>query len=176
MEQSSELIPQIIIFLLGTVIGSAATYYIRKILSKSRAELENYNFYISAIDETIKSMLKDALDFSNNVSNKKSAIKESSNRILSENVIVKSSRKNGDYLSFVESNRLVMIARQSHLKRLCQSVKIIRPKLFPIPTDKFINLNKAISFFYEEDHSIGLSVLINALNELFSHYQRQSEL
>lgn len=157
-------------------MGAVTTYYIRLILTAKKQKLDNFNFYLNNLEDTLKLMTKESLDFVDGLA----AVAEKSNsrnlRPTYSGKFIKFKPSKNRLIEYCEARRQLMVSRHRHLKRICNSLKLIEPSLFPVPGDKLIAINKAVSHLYEVDPVEGVLLLFNSTNDLACHYERQISL
>lgn len=163
-------------FTLGTVVGALVSYNIRLLLTKKKQKLDNFNFYINSLDETLKLMVKESVDFYDKLNELKNENGRVKTILLSSGRYVKKAPDRKKIIKFSETRRQLMISRLKNLKRNCNSLKAIKPQIFPVPSDKLININKSISHLFEVDAEEGMLLFYDSVYDLLCHYERQVDL
>lgn len=176
LDSGIQSVTEAIIFLLGTVVGGFVSYYVRLLVSEKKQKTDNFNLLISSIEDTIKTLLKDGSDFASEYEKLLAEAESIENRTLGKDKFVKFLNKEKTIMTFRESKRHLMIARFGHLRRACTSVHQIDKSIYPVPTDKLTNINKAITVLFEESATQGLASLCKTTGELFSHFERRNLL
>ena len=94
--------------------------------------------------------------------------------VLRETPLVRNLKNRDEFYRLLERRRLLIVAKETYLRKIFTEIHRQDKKIYPIPTDKLNNLKKSIGDFFDSPQSVNsLAAVVANKNDLMISFHRQ---